>query len=559
MKILTESDINKICNLYKEAPNIEKIATSLQISSKRVKRILQEHNIAIHDSHKKTISKDSYIEENLSRFEKGCSYIAVSKIDGTTFKDYLNKGGALTHYIQTVLNIEVPSLFKRKKYFHEHGFQWYEQWFDIRKTEDEKVKKCPYCSWETTDINNKSGMFLTHLLKDHNITSEMYAKEHPEDQEFCRVFFRKEKKKEKLKNESNFVICPICNEKLEKLSASHFKYRHNCNYWEIKEKYPNISYVSNSEIEKFLATRKLSNMKVSKKRFISRAEGEINKYIAKLGFVTETNRQILIGKEIDILIPSAKLGIEYDGLRWHTEWFGKKDHMYHLNKSLKCNEKGYGLIHIFEDEYENKKELVLSKIKHILKVEDNEIKVGARKCTIKEITKSISDDFLERYHIQGKVSASIYYGAYYNDALIGVMTFKKETKEGFWELSRYATDYHYICQGLGGKLFKHFIKEKNPVEVKSFADRRWTISSENNLYTKLGFVLEKALRPDYKYYNEDVDKFQRFHKFGFRKQILHKRYNLPLTMTETQMVKELGYDRIWDCGLFKYVWRHNND
>ena len=25
-------------------------------------------------------------------------------------------------------------------------------------------------------------------------------------------------------------------------------------------------------------------------------------------------------------------------------------------------------------------------------------------------------------------------------------------------------------------------------------------------------------------------------------------------MTETEMVQSLGYDRIWDCGPFKYVW-----
>ena len=157
------------------------------------------------------------------------------------------------------------------------------------------------------------------------------------------------------------------------------------------------------------------------------------------------------------------------------------------------------------------------------------------------------------------MAASIYYGAYYNDELIGVMTFKKESKDGYWELSRYATDYHYICQGLGSKMFKHFIRENNPTEVKSFADRRWTVSADNNLYTKLGFKLENTLRPDYRYYNEEVDRFQRFHKFGFRKQILNKKYGLPLTMTETQMVQELGYDRIWDCGLFKYVWRGDHD
>ena len=80
------------------------------------------------------------------------------------------------------------------------------------------------------------------------------------------------------------------------------------------------------------------------------------------------NYMPFIDKKINILIPSAKIGIEYDGLKWHTEWFGKKDHMYHSNKTIKCNEKGYGLIHVFEDEYVNKKQLVLNKIKHILNI-----------------------------------------------------------------------------------------------------------------------------------------------------------------------------------------------
>ena len=40
----------------------------------------------------------------------------------------------------------------------------------------------------------------------------------------------------------------------------------------------------------------------------------------------------------------------------------------------------------------------------------------------------------------------------------------------------------------------------------------------------------------------------------FNKKKLSKEYGFPLTMTETEMIKELGYDRIWDCGLIKYVW-----
>ena len=36
----------------------------------------------------------------------------------------------------------------------------------------------------------------------------------------------------------------------------------------------------------------------------------------------------------------------------------------------------------------------------------------------------------------------------------------------------------------------------------------------------------------------------------------YEKYGFPMTMTETEIAKELGYDRIWDCGLIKYVYRN---
>ena len=32
-----------------------------------------------------------------------------------------------------------------------------------------------------------------------------------------------------------------------------------------------------------------------------------------------------------------------------------------------------------------------------------------------------------------------------------------------------------------------------------------------------------------------------------------------IKITEHEMTRELGYDKIWDCGLFKYVWTKDND
>ena len=73
---------------------------------------------------------------------------------------------------------------------------------------------------------------------------------------------------------------------------------------------------------------------------------------------------------------------------------------------IKWNEKGVRLIQIFEDEYELHKELVLEKLKHILKKSDGE-KVGGRKVSVKEIRKNEAKIFLEKYHIQGFVNSTI--------------------------------------------------------------------------------------------------------------------------------------------------------
>ena len=284
----------------------------------------------------------------------------------------------------------------------------------------------------------------------------------------------------------------------------------------------------------------------------SKAEDEIIN-ILKNFCPQRHNRTLLEGKEIDIYLHNLKLGIEYNGLRWHSEEFGK-DHRYHLDKLNECNEQGIRLIQIFEDEWLNHREICETKLKQICGLNTNP-KIYGRKCEIYEITnKDIAYDFLDKNHIQGRTGFTVGLGAYYNNELVGVMTFKKE-KECYWDLNRFATDINHQCIGIGGKLFKYFIRNYGFQEIKSFADRRWTTDPTNNLYTKLGFEFDSYVPPSYWYYNPKISKIERFHKFGFRKQHLHKQYGLPLTMTEREMTESLGYTRIWDCGLIKYIYR----
>ena len=209
---------------------------------------------------------------------------------------------------------------------------------------------------------------------------------------------------------------------------------------------------------------------------------------------------------------------------------------------------------IFEDEYKDNPNIVLSKVIHIFGLDNPIRKIQARKCAIQEIVKADAEKFLNENHIQGFVNSTVYFGAIFEGKIVGVMCFLNDGG-GKWNLTRFASLNDYICQGLASKMLAHFVRRYDPEYIRSFADRRWTLDKDNNVYTKIGFKLDEILKPEYRYYNEKVDKYKRFHKFGFRKSILHKKYGFPMTMTESEMTKALGYDRIWDCGLFKYVWR----
>ena len=292
--------------------------------------------------------------------------------------------------------------------------------------------------------------------------------------------------------------------------------------------------------------------------FLSKGEMYIKEYIENLGInVEERKRDIISPYEIDIYIPIIKLGIEFDGLIWHSDKF-IDDNQYHLTKTQLCKEKGINLIHIFEDEYKYKKNIVLNKLKHIIGENQKLNKIYGRKCNIKKISYKESFEFLEKTHIQGGVNATVYYGAFHNEKLIGVMTFKRENKNSNnWELTRFASDYNYVCCGVGGKLFKQFIKDYNPDTVKSFADRRWTINERSNLYTQLGFKFDSYIKPDYHYVINGG--FKRVHKFNLRKKQLlsqyGEKYALTENMTEKEMVDKIGIQRIYDCGLIKYMWK----
>lgn len=543
---------------YVGGMNLYDVCAKYHIGKLKVKDILKSNGVELRKRGKQAFDKSGYVVSDFHikkyKEEDGFYYVAIDKENGVSYNDYMNEAGLLTTHIKNTYNVEIPSLYDRHIYYMKTGNYWWEQWFDIVKKKKEDTIKCPYCNWESVDINNKSGAYTSHILS-HGISIEEHLNHHPKDKNIFKKQIQIIEKKHFLEDERNYVICPICNQKMSKITYSHLRNVHNMCVKEFKKLYPSINLMSDYMLEQIQEEQKKSNLVVSKDRFVSKYEKEIQDFLSSHNINFMPNRQILIGKEIDMLIEDKRIGIEFDGLKWHTEWFGKKDRNYHCNKTNQCNEKGYGLIHIFEDEFVNKKEIVFNKLKHILKLNYNLPKVCGRKISVKEIYKYDAQVFLEQYHIQGFSSSTVYLGGFYGDELVAVMTFKcGNIMNPNWELTRFATKPTYYYQGVASKIFTYFVRNYNPKIIVSFADRRWTPWSNNNLYVKLGFKLESINKPDYKYYNASVERYKRFHKMSFNKQTLHRKYGFPLTMTETEMAKELGFDRIWDCGLFKFVW-----
>ena len=279
---------------------------------------------------------------------------------------------------------------------------------------------------------------------------------------------------------------------------------------------------------------------------LSKNQNEINKFINDLGIETIKNdRTIIKPLELDIVIPSHKIAIEYNGVIWHSEKF-KKDKRYHQNKTLSCKEAGYRLIHIFEDDYNDNKEKILSYIAHLLGKNQKE-RVYARKCHIQVIDPKTAHKFLDKYHIQGAPARSfVHIGLIYQNKLVSLTSFtagqSNTSNKGKFELIRHATAQPVI--GALGKATKYFATNYSS-DIFTYCDNSFFSGKS---YEKAGYVKTTSIDIDYKY----VVNGKREHKFLWRKKRILRDFPNVQGKTEKEMMENLGIYRVWDCGKTRY-------
>ncbi|MEM2159529.1 MAG: hypothetical protein QXN55_01090 [Candidatus Nitrosotenuis sp.] len=282
------------------------------------------------------------------------------------------------------------------------------------------------------------------------------------------------------------------------------------------------------------------------------AENEIVEFLKELlptYEIVQHNKTIITPYELDIVIPALKLAIEFNGLYRHSydELESSFEKNYHLMKLKMANEKGFSLIHIFENEWLFQREIVKRRL--IAKLGINKT-MFARKCKVHQISNSESKNFLEEHHIQSSCPSSINLGLFFEDSLCGVMTFGKSrfNKNIEFELLRYASANNII--GGGSKLFKEFLRIANPNSVISYSDRRW---NNGIFYEKLGFKWQHNSAPNYFWIDSKLNLHSRL---SFQKHKLKEKLEkFDESLSEAENMFQNGFRRIWDCGNSVWIWQ----
>lgn len=270
--------------------------------------------------------------------------------------------------------------------------------------------------------------------------------------------------------------------------------------------------------------------------------------------IDRTTRCVIPPKELDIYIPDKKLAIEFNGLFWHSTQFNA-DPNYHLNKTKECEEKGIQLIHIFEDEWENKKDIVKDRLKSTLGIFDKT--TYARKCQVKKINNNLEEsEFLQNNHIQGPVNSLHCYGLYYDNELISIMSFGhyrnsmgRKSEDDEYEIYRCCNKLGYHIPGAASRILYHFINDIKPKKIISYCDRRW---SQGKLYKSLGFNLISESVPNYYYVSDRI--FARESRIKYQKSKLSSLLeNYDPNLTEEENMKNNNYYKIYDCGSYLFT------
>ncbi len=298
--------------------------------------------------------------------------------------------------------------------------------------------------------------------------------------------------------------------------------------------------------------------------YASAGERAISDFLSERGIahVRNTREAIGNGMELDIYLPDQKIGIEYNGCYWHSDRIQKNTRQ-HEFKHIAASRAGIRILTVWDYDWTHKRDIVERMIAHAAG-KDMGSKVGARSCSMIEVSGQEASAFYDQNHIQGACRGGVVNVALSHPlhGMVAVMTFTRGgtrrgmAQDGEWELARYATSA--TVQGGASRLFSDFVRRYKPVKVWSFSDNQHFGGS---IYETLGFKQDGTLRPDYRLVY--APKLVTWHKSLWQRKSIQKRlHELGLNetfehatdpRTERQMQDFANILRVWDSGKTRWL------
>ena len=281
------------------------------------------------------------------------------------------------------------------------------------------------------------------------------------------------------------------------------------------------------------------------------------------------------GKELDIVVPDHHLAIEFNDIFSHSEQavFERRakprPHSYHAHKTREAREQGYQLVHVWEDDWLHRRELVLRALAHRLHAVDrlpdvlpdiNPLtcqRLYARNLTARRVHGGIARRFWQDNHLQGPVHCTVNIGLYDSDgvlrALLGIGRKNHGSRvslpDGTWDIQRYAT----LGVIVGGftKLLAH---AETLVSVDTWTSWSDNDISDGGMYQAAGFVVDKRQAPSYSYVGRKT-KWERVHRSTYTKQRFISDPDLAYESGQTEHEAALANKlyRIYDAGKTRWV------
>lgn len=296
---------------------------------------------------------------------------------------------------------------------------------------------------------------------------------------------------------------------------------------------------------------KIHNFTIRQRAAYSLIEVEITEFIRNLGVVVEnSNWDILGNKEIDIYLPEYSIGIEVNGLYWHSfnpQSCKEENPIRHIQKTSSAAEKGITLLHITDYEWINNCDIVKSIIKSKLGLCT---KIHARKCVVRAVDTKSEQEFIRNNHLQNYVSSEFAVGLYYNDMLISIMSIGRSRfdKSCSIELLRFCTRIDHTVVGGGSKLLAAIKSHYKTGKMVSYCDLSKSIG---NSYRAMGFTCDtKKIQPGF-FWTDGTNVLSRY---KCQKQQLAKWLtSYDSTKSGANNMFAAGFRRYYDCGNQKWI------